>query len=557
MMMGQGYSDPIDRMSRTGSADPPDNNPYVPIPSASQETSTTVLADALPEIEVSLTNPNHYGLKVGSKKQQHLDGDSDHGSSNLALIDESSHDKQLIKMDQPQLMMVTKKGWTQLFGAEMPPDIIAIAMVYFVQGILNLPMLAMNYFLKDNLHLDPAEVATLLGFSNSPWLIKPLYGFISDGVPLFGYRRRSYLVLCGLVGAVSWVALATVVDSQYSATAMILLGALSVAFSDVVVDSMVVERARGESQGTSGSLQSLCWGSCAVGRIVSAYFSGYFVENLGVRFVFGVTALFPLITSGVAGLVDEEPWSPRSRRISLLHPAESADPDETRGLISFLKTSKIQLDSLWETIKEPNILMPTIFLFLFQATPTSEKAMFFFLTNKLGFQPEFMGRVQLVVAFANLAGVALYNTYLKHVSLKKMFFWTTILGMVLGLTQLLLVTGTNRTLGMSDEWFCAGDSLVLTVIAQVAFMPIMVLAAKLCPPGVEATLFATLMSISNGAGIAGEFLGAGLMKVLGVTGDSFDNLPLLLVICYVSTLLLLPFLLLLPSETTMDDDGDT
>jgi hypothetical protein len=53
-------------------------------------------------------------------------------------------------------------------------------------------------------------------------------------VPLFGYRRRSYLVLCGLVGAVSWVALATVVDSQYSATAMILLGSLSFAFSDVV-----------------------------------------------------------------------------------------------------------------------------------------------------------------------------------------------------------------------------------------------------------------------------------------------------------------------------------
>jgi hypothetical protein len=129
--------------------------------------------------EVSLTNPNHYGLNVGSKKQQqHLDGDSDHGSSNLALIDESSHDKQLIKMDQPRLMMVTKKGWTQLFGAEMPPDIIAIAMVYFVQGILNLPKLATNYFLKDNLHLDPAEVTTLLGFSNFPWLIKPLYGFI-------------------------------------------------------------------------------------------------------------------------------------------------------------------------------------------------------------------------------------------------------------------------------------------------------------------------------------------------------------------------------------------
>lgn len=52
-----------------------------------------------------------------------------------------------------------------------------------------------------------------------------------------------------------------------------------------VVDSMVVERARGESQSTSGSLQSLCWGSSAFGGIVSAYFSGSLVDTYGVRHV--------------------------------------------------------------------------------------------------------------------------------------------------------------------------------------------------------------------------------------------------------------------------------
>lgn len=51
----------------------------------------------------------------------------------------------------------TKKG-CHLFGVEMSPDTVAIAMVYFVQGILGLSRLAVSYFLKDNLHLDPAEV---------------------------------------------------------------------------------------------------------------------------------------------------------------------------------------------------------------------------------------------------------------------------------------------------------------------------------------------------------------------------------------------------------------
>lgn len=47
---------------------------------------------------------------------------------------------------------------------------------------------------------------------------------------------------------------------------------------------MVVERARGESQSTSGSLQSLCWGSSAFGGIVSSYFSGSLLEAYGVRY---------------------------------------------------------------------------------------------------------------------------------------------------------------------------------------------------------------------------------------------------------------------------------
>jgi hypothetical protein len=53
--------------------------------------------------------------------------------------------------------VLRKRRW-QLFGVEISPDTTAIAMVYFVQGILGLARLAVSYFLKDDLHLDPAEV---------------------------------------------------------------------------------------------------------------------------------------------------------------------------------------------------------------------------------------------------------------------------------------------------------------------------------------------------------------------------------------------------------------
>ncbi|RLN16985.1 folate-biopterin transporter 1, chloroplastic-like [Panicum miliaceum] len=435
----------------------------------------------------------------------------------------------------------SKSGYFKAFGVDLSPDNVAVAIVYFVQGVLGLSRLAVSFYLKDDLHLDPAETAVISGFSALPWLIKPLYGFISDSIPLFGYRRRSYLFLSGLLGALSWSLMATIVDDKYSAALSIVLGSLAVAVSDVVVDSMVVERARGESQSTSGSLQSLCWGSSAFGGVVSAYFSGSFVDTYGVRFVFGVTALLPLLTSTVAVLVNEECLPLGERSVSL-----SVSSSE------LIERSKQRIMQIWNSVKQPSIFLPTLFIFLWQATPQSDSAMFFFTTNKLGFSPEFLGRVTLVTSIASLLGIGLYNSFLKEVPLRKIFLVTTVVGSALGMTQVLLVTGLNRKLGISDEWFSIGDSLIITVLGQASFMPVLVLAAKVCPPGVEATLFATLMSISNAGSVAGGLVGAGLTQFLGVTRDNFENLALLIAVCNLTSLLPLPLLGLLPDESPTD-----
>ncbi|KAM1281452.1 hypothetical protein ACFX15_021620 [Malus domestica] len=430
-----------------------------------------------------------------------------------------------------------RKSSVKIFGVELCPDNVAVAMVYFVQGVLGLARLAVSFYLKDDLHLDPAETAVISGFSALPWLIKPVYGFISDSVPLFGYRRRSYLILSGLLGAVSWSLMATVVDSKFSVAFCIILGSLSVAFSDVVVDSMVVERARGESQSMSGSLQSLCWGSSAFGGIVSSYFSGSLVDAYGVRFVFGVTALLPLMTSAVAIIVNEQPVIDAAK--------EQNFPLAGQNLLESWKQNVLQLR---DAVRQPNVFFPTLFIFLWQATPHSESAMFYFTTNKLGFTPEFLGRVKLVTSIASLLGVGLYNGFLKTVPLQKTFLVTTVFGSAIGLTQVLLVTGLNRKFGISNEWFAMGDSLVITVLSQASFMPVLVLAARLCPEGVEATLFATLMSISNAGSVLGGLMGAGLTQLLGVTKDQYDNLSLLIILCNLSSLLPLPLLGLLPRD---------
>ena len=194
-----------------------------------------------------------------------------------------------------------------LLGRPLTTELTAILLVYFVQGILGLARLAVSFFLKDDLGLSPAEVAALTGVATLPWTIKPLFGFLSDGLPIFGYRRRPYLVLSGLMGTAAWLVLATVAHTAWLATAMILLSSLSVAISDVIVDSLVVERARQESQSEAGTLQSLSWGASAIGGLLTAYLGGLLLEQTSTRVVFAVTATFPLIVSVVAWLIAEEP----------------------------------------------------------------------------------------------------------------------------------------------------------------------------------------------------------------------------------------------------------
>lgn len=128
------------------------------------------------------------------------------------------------------------------------------------------------------------------------------------------------------------------------------------------------------------------------------------------------------------------------------------------------------------------------------------------------------------------------------------------MGTAPGSTQLLLVSRMNLELGISDKVFALTDTAVLTVLGEVSFLPVLVLAAKICPEGVEATFFAALMSLFNAGGVTSEFLGAGLTKSLGVTADNFDNLFLLLSICLVTGLLPLAAINLI--DEVKDDDAD-
>ena len=233
--------------------------------------------------------------------------------------------------------------------------------MYFVQGASGLARLATSFYLKDALGLTPAQVAALTGITVIPWTIKPLYGWLSDSVPVWGYRRRPYLFVSGGLGCLAWMLMAVWVETPWQATAMVTLASLGGALGDVIADSLVVERARSQDWAGTGSLQSLCWGTMAMGSLITAYLGGLLLERYPAQVVFGATAVLPLLRVWAALLIE--------------------DPKRQQPGGPAVGT---QLGRVWRAIKQPSLFLPVLFVFLWQATPSSESAFFFFVTNDLG-----------------------------------------------------------------------------------------------------------------------------------------------------------------------------
>ena len=72
------------------------------------------------------------------------------------------------------------------------------ALVYVVEGLGQIGGLIaqpLTYYLKQVQGWTPVQITAYLTLFNLPWIIKPLYGLVSDFIPLFGYRRKSYLLI--------------------------------------------------------------------------------------------------------------------------------------------------------------------------------------------------------------------------------------------------------------------------------------------------------------------------------------------------------------------------
>ena len=360
---------------------------------------------------------------------------------------------------------------------------LVFAIVYFAQGMWYLPNLSITFFLKDTLGLSAAQTATFFSITVIPWLIKPVYGLISDFVPLFGQRRKSYLLLSSGMAALMGLTLSTMGSHSYWGIAVFFtLMGLGLAFTDVLTDGLMVEN--GQRLGLTGPFQAVQWAAISCASILVGIGGGWLAQHKFLSMTFLIATAFPVMTLAMAIFMIREPR------------VEAGDRQfrETWAAIRGAIGSR----TLW---------IVAGFIFFYNFSPSFGPALVYYATDKLHFSKIFLGMLDSIAYASGIVGTAAYFAFSKSFPLRQLIYFAIVAGVI----------ATLAYLGYRSQLAAVVLSLVFGSIAMFIQLTFLDLAARACPKQAEATFFAFLMSVYNGSVQISQITGGWLYDLVGFT----------------------------------------
>ena len=357
------------------------------------------------------------------------------------------------------------------------------AIVYAVEGVCQaksgIVWQPLTYFLKQTHDWDPVRISVSLSVLDVPWIIKPLYGVVSDFVPLFGYRRRIYLIIANIAGIVAFGSVAL------GSTPAVLITALTVtsvamAISSTLCGALLVEA--GQRLAASARFINQQWLWYNIAQMVTVVLAGVLLDVLApidaLHWAAWIAATAPIAILASVFLVREQP-----ARLDL--------PQLRRRGAALLRAFRAR--ALW---------VVAAFLFLYYFSPGFGTPLYFQLTDRLRFSQGFIGLLSSATAGGWILGGLLYRWKLQHMPTPAL----------LRLSLLGGVASTLAYLGLSGEasaiviWTASGVAGMIVTIATLS------LAAEACPEGAEGFAFAGLMSVINVATPAADVVGSMLYE---------------------------------------------
>lgn len=454
-------------------------------------------------------------------------------------------------------------------------------------------------------HVRGTRLQALKTVALLPWVLKPILGITSDMFPIFGRNKAPYCILGTLVGcpACAFIGLHHHFDfsghfESAIVTAYFCIG-LQICTCDLLMEAALAERIR-KSPSKGPSLMAFVNGGQTIGEALAVGTIGWVLEYLGPRgpcllvvplswlaFVPAVgnwlgesdcpqheasqrrKAFFAARPTGGGGEIPFLVAAMGVGSLVILQVATNTDVDPTTNpLTDPLSTASYQLKlvalvalviiAAFGCLLNPTIGLMNAFFFLQSTSSISvEGGAFYFFTDDSTSYPMgphfsvwfYTTGLGLVASTFGIMGLWIYNHFMSHWRYRNLLLTSNLLWCLVSSTSVLIFTRENLVLGIPDDVFVLGGTVLQNVFARWAYVPGGLLLCQVCPEGLEATMFALLAGCQNLGRAVASIFGTYLLAFLGVEPDGtvhdrhcFDHLWIAAVLQSMAPLLTLGLL---------------
>ena len=431
-------------------------------------------------------------------------------------------------------------------------------MVYFAAGVSGFTGIIESFFIKENLGLNPAFLASLGFWAGLPWALKMPLGHLVD---LFWQRKSllvylgaalmalSLLIMVGLTGYADWMAGLLPLETWY--VIAVLLAPIGFVLQDVVADAMTVEAvptfdkdgkaiAENRLQQMHVTMQTLGRIAIVGGGAVVAGAGGWLAKTMSYTTMYWLSLVIPAIS--IAGVMlaavlqkyrrkyfglDDFRGESADRLPSGNEPMRTANGHILIGSAVFvmvsiifglsdisLKQEIIFLGSLGvvvflmlqilqdlNPVKRREIIGLAVIIFVFRAMPTAGAGAGWWQIDVLGFDEAFFGTLRQLASILAILGMLALRGWMGRRSVSYLVVFLSVYGAVMAAPFIGMYYGlhewTQTHLGFGARTIALVDTMADSPLGQVAMIPMLAWIAKEAPKNRKATYFAIMAAFTN------------------------------------------------------------
>jgi MFS family permease len=361
------------------------------------------------------------------------------------------------------------------------------ASVYFTQGVEGMPGMALFFYLKEKLHLDPSTIMYIGSVTGIAWLIKPIWGYLCDN-----YLSKKLWIILSLIGSLGicfYLGLSPFISIPIL-IALLTIANLTTAFRDVATDGiMCVE---GKEANECGRIQAIQWTSITVAGIIVGLIGGYIADHYNYQLAYlTLIPIYLLIIGIVLKYKTTQPLNQQLEKICV----EQIKVPVWQTILSYK-----------ELFTNKRFLVGCLFVFLYNFNPSFGTPLSFIERDVFKWSGTFMSLLGALGSAIGIIGSILYFKFGKRINITKVLYWSVFLGALTTLSYL---------------YFTPVSAIIYTVVYSVLgmfiFLNVMAWMAEATIKGKEATSFALLCSVNNLAGTVSGLSGAYLFSRIGLT----------------------------------------